>query len=179
MRRIFSWALPSLYSSPAQVVERTVSPALTWSGRRVPSLSILPLPTASTLPRCGLFLALSGSKMPPDVFSCDGDRRTTMRSPSGLTFMARPHAPNAMETKSRARISKLRASAVCKCKLLATNEYRPDADYLAERPPANFAAARPLDCRIGSQGRVRPRLGNCRCNQFTNALQRLHVALER
>src|SRR5262245_9792839 len=88
-------------------------------------------------------------------------------------------APDAMDTKSRAGISKLRAPGQCKCKLLATNEYRPDADYSVERPPANFAAMGPLACRNGSQGCVRLSLWNRRCHQFTNAPQRLHVALER
>ncbi len=70
----------------------TVSPSLTCSGRRLPSLIILPGPTASTLPFCGLFLALSGSMIPPAVFSSASNRRTTIRSPNGFTFMELPPA---------------------------------------------------------------------------------------
>ena len=40
-----------------------------------------------TLPFCGLFLALSGSRSPPAVFSSASKRLMTMRSPSGFTFM--------------------------------------------------------------------------------------------
>ena len=47
---------PFLNSSPAQLVNSTVSPSLTVSGVRVPSLLSLPGPTARTLPFCGLFL---------------------------------------------------------------------------------------------------------------------------
>src|SRR5262249_53870364 len=39
-------------------------------------------------PFCGLFFAESGSRMPPEVFSCAAERRTTIRSPSGLTCIA-------------------------------------------------------------------------------------------
>src|SRR5207249_453544 len=39
-------------------------------------------------PFCGLFLAESGSRMPPLVFSEAAKRRTTMRSPSGFRFIA-------------------------------------------------------------------------------------------
>src|SRR5262249_50871627 len=50
-------------------------------------LRTLPGPTASTLPRCGLFLALSGKRMPPLDLSFASSRRMTIRSPSGLMFM--------------------------------------------------------------------------------------------
>src|SRR5262245_47238160 len=66
------------------MVNRTVSPTLICSPRRVPSLSSLPGPTARTFPFCGLFLAVSGRRMPPVVFSSALKRCTTMRSPSGF-----------------------------------------------------------------------------------------------
>src|SRR5262245_35791498 len=78
---------PSLNSSPAQLVNRTVSPSLMSSGWYLPSLFTLPGPTASTLPFCGLFRAVSGSRMPPAVFSSASKRRITKRSPSGLIFI--------------------------------------------------------------------------------------------
>ena len=53
----------------------------------VPSLRSWPGPTARTLPFCGLFLAESGRRMPPAVFSSASKRRITIRSPSGLMFM--------------------------------------------------------------------------------------------
>src|SRR5262249_30646166 len=58
MRRI--WSSRDLYSSPAQLVNRMVSPSLTCSFWRRPSFSSRPGPTANTLPRWGLFLAVSG-----------------------------------------------------------------------------------------------------------------------
>src|SRR5205823_3787202 len=56
-------SLASLYSSPAQAVNRMVSPTLTCKACREPSLSALPAPTARILPFCGFSLALSGSRM--------------------------------------------------------------------------------------------------------------------
>ena len=43
----------------------------------------LPGPTASTLPRCGFCLAVSGSRMPPAVFSSASSGSTTTRSSRG------------------------------------------------------------------------------------------------
>src|SRR5687768_3447947 len=64
-----------------------VSPALTSSGTRLPSLLALPRPAASTLPCCGFSLAESGMTIAP-TRSVDSSRRSTMRrSWSGLTFM--------------------------------------------------------------------------------------------
>src|SRR3954451_4412134 len=66
-----------------------LSPTLTWSGRRLPSLVIRPSPTATTLPFWGLSLAVSGSTIPPAVVSLASSRSTTTRSPNGLRFIDR------------------------------------------------------------------------------------------
>ena len=40
-----------------------------------------------TVPRAGLSLAVSGSTMPPAVFSSDSSRSTTTRSPRGCSLI--------------------------------------------------------------------------------------------
>src|SRR5688572_9027320 len=64
----------------------TSSPFWTLRAARLPSSRSLPGPTAITLPCCGFCLALSGSRMPPAVFSSASRPSTTTRSSSGLRF---------------------------------------------------------------------------------------------
>ena len=62
------YSMPSsLISWPEYLPNRIVSPALTSSGTRLPSLLILPRPAASTLPCCGFSLAESGMMIEPGL----------------------------------------------------------------------------------------------------------------
>src|ERR671924_223043 len=63
------------------------SPDLTSRATRLPSSRILPLPTATTFPRCGFSLAVSGMMIPPIFSSLSSSRLTRMRSCSGRTFI--------------------------------------------------------------------------------------------
>ena len=87
MTRISPALARSLNSSPAQEVNRTLSPSFTWRPRRLPSFKSLPGPAARMVPFCGLFLALYDNTMPPALASSADSRRTTIRSPRGLIFM--------------------------------------------------------------------------------------------
>src|SRR5262249_32317158 len=80
----------TVISLPAYLPNRIRSPALTASGRTLPSSSTLPVPTATISPSMGFSLAVSGMMMPPLVFSSSWTRRTRMRSCSGRMFMANP-----------------------------------------------------------------------------------------
>src|SRR5579884_142024 len=64
----------------------TSSPLAIDMAARLPSSRSLPGPTATTLPRCGFCLAVSGSKIPPAVFSSASRGSTTTRSSSGRTL---------------------------------------------------------------------------------------------
>src|SRR5262249_13848830 len=64
----------------------TSSPTATARGLRLPSSRSLPGPTASTRPRCGFSRAVSGSRMPPAVFSSASRGSTTTRSSNGRIF---------------------------------------------------------------------------------------------
>src|SRR5205085_8440985 len=77
-----------LISVPAYLPKRTVSPAFTASFERPPSLSSLPTPTATTRPRWGFSLAVSGRTMPPAVRSSASRRLIRTRSSRGFTFFA-------------------------------------------------------------------------------------------
>jgi len=73
---------PSIWISvPAYLPYRTVSPIFTVTGS-----SFLPGPAATTVPRCGFSLAVSGMIMPPAVFSSAGAGFTITLSASGVTF---------------------------------------------------------------------------------------------
>ena len=61
---------------------------LTSSGMRLPSSSRRPSPAATTVPRCGFSLAVSGRTIPVLVVSSRPEGRTTTRSPSGRSFAA-------------------------------------------------------------------------------------------
>src|SRR5262245_33484624 len=78
----------TLTSLPAYEVNRTRSPSLTWNAARLPFSSSLPSPTLMTLPWRGFSLAVSGSTMPPAVFSSASRRLTTILSFRGTTFMS-------------------------------------------------------------------------------------------
>ena len=68
--RMMRYSSPSsLISWPEYLPKRIVSPALTSSGVSLPSFSVLPLPTAMTLPCCGFSLAVSGMMIPPTFCS--------------------------------------------------------------------------------------------------------------
>src|SRR5688572_326191 len=60
---------------------------------RSPSSSRRPSPAASTVPRCGFSLAVSGSTIPDFVVSSRPSGLTTTRSPSGLSLVAVADAP--------------------------------------------------------------------------------------
>ena len=66
-------------SVPAYFAKSTVSPALTSTGKTLPS-SRLPAPTAMTVPRCGFSRAASGITNPPLVFVSSESRLTIIRS---------------------------------------------------------------------------------------------------
>ena len=61
---------------------------LTANAERSPLSRSLPGPAARMRPRCGFCLAVSGSRMPPEVFSSASSGSTTNRSSSGRTFNA-------------------------------------------------------------------------------------------
>src|SRR5262245_49226527 len=81
----------------------TSSPGATDGGKRSPLSCSLPGPTARTRPRCGFCLAVSGSRMPPAVFSSASSGSTTTRSSSGRTF--RPLVSCTAGCRSRAMIA--------------------------------------------------------------------------
>src|SRR5262249_24613477 len=82
-RRILISSPSTLISVPEYLPNSTSSPSVTPIGERSPESRSLPGPTAITLPRCGFSLAVSGSTMPPAVFSSASICWITTRSSSG------------------------------------------------------------------------------------------------
>src|ERR1017187_4343663 len=76
-----------LISVPEYLPKRTLSPALTSSGKTLPSSLDLPLPTEMTWPSWGFSLALSGMMIPPRIVSPSSRRRTRMRSWRGVNVV--------------------------------------------------------------------------------------------
>src|SRR5438309_1502470 len=71
---------------PAYLPNRMRSPSFTAKGKTLPSSLVLPRPTETTSPSCGLSLAESGMMMPPRVVVASSTRRTRMRSCNGVNL---------------------------------------------------------------------------------------------
>src|SRR5262249_3141648 len=88
-RRILISSPSTLISVPEYLPKSTSSPSATPIGARSPESSSFPGPTARTSPRCGFSLAVSGSTMPPAVFSSASICRITTRSSRGRILSMR------------------------------------------------------------------------------------------
>src|SRR5438128_3947709 len=85
--RMMTKSSPSiLISVPAYLPNRMRSPSFTAKGKTLPSSLVLPRPTETTSPSCGLSLAESGIMMPPRVVVASSTRRTRMRSCNGVNL---------------------------------------------------------------------------------------------
>ncbi len=76
----------SLISVPEYLPKRMVSPALTSSGKTLPSSLDLPLPTEMTSPCCGFSLAESGMMMPKDEDEAGGGGDDDGHGHDGMDF---------------------------------------------------------------------------------------------
>src|SRR6516162_9148603 len=85
-RRILISRPSTSMSLPAYLPNRTSSPLTTLSVARSPLSRSLPGPVATTRPRCGFCFAVSGSRIPPAVFSSASSGSTTTRSSRGRIF---------------------------------------------------------------------------------------------
>lgn len=81
--------LSSWYMKP-NLLYSTVSPAFSVNLRTLPAMSF-PSPTETTSPEVGRFIAETGSRMPPRVFSSAFAILTSTLSPWGMTWRRPMH----------------------------------------------------------------------------------------
>src|SRR5215218_2373254 len=86
-RRTSKSSVPSLISVPPYLEKMISSPSATSICTSSPLSLRAPGPTASTRPRCGFSLAVSGRTMPLAVVSSSSRASTIRRSPSGCRFI--------------------------------------------------------------------------------------------
>src|SRR5206468_2974373 len=72
--------------------------------KRLPSSSVLPGPTAITLPLLGFSFAVSGRMTPPAVFSSGSSGLTITRSLSGLSFTFLASCSNSAPRRTRSHV---------------------------------------------------------------------------
>src|SRR5712664_110285 len=79
--RMTTSSSPSIFTSvPLYLPKRILSPTLRSTGRISPFSKILPLPTATTFPKIGFSVAVSGITMPPADLRSSSSRFTITRS---------------------------------------------------------------------------------------------------
>src|SRR5882762_7730225 len=79
--RMTTSSSPSIFTSvPLYLPKRILSPTFKSSGRISPFSKILPLPTATTFPKMGFSVAVSGITMPPGDLRSSSSRLTITRS---------------------------------------------------------------------------------------------------